>query len=406
MTDRSDPDARRVVSTRRTLAAATLAITVGTLPVWLVGGLAFQMTTELGFSVDGLGLAVAVFFAASAACSVPAGHLVQRWGPRFGMASTSGLSGAALVGLAVADSLTTLVIWVGVAGVANSTCQPSANLSLTTGAAPRRQGLAFGIKQAAIPVATLVAGLAVPLVALTAGWRWAFVAALAGPLTLLLVAFRTTGRGRVDVTQPHHALVTAPLAMVVLALAGGLGAAAANSFGAFVVDSAISAGATAGVAGLALAAGSVAGIGARVFWGWSADRRTGGHLRVVALLMAAGSALLAGLAVASDPAVLVVLVVAVYCLGWGWPGLYSFAIVARNPAAAASASGFLMTGIYAGGVAGPLAFGLTVHRAGYDAAWVGAALTMACAAALVLVGRRLLRQHIGRPAPSSSLAHT
>ena len=38
-----------------------------------------------------------------------------------------------------------------------------------------RQGLSFGVKQAAIPVSTLLAGAAVPTVALTLGWRWAFV---------------------------------------------------------------------------------------------------------------------------------------------------------------------------------------------------------------------------------------
>lgn len=402
-------------STRRTLAAAVLTIVVGTMPVWLVGGLAFQITVELGLSAEGLGLAVAVFFGASAVCSVLAGQLVQRWGSRFGMVSTGMLSALSLAGLAVADSVTSLLVCVGVAGVANSTCQPSANQSLTTGAALRRQGLAFGIKQAAIPVSTLLAGLAVPLIALTVGWRWVFLVALAGPLLLVLVAIVEAGgrgcvdgrgqvNGHVQAARPGRSSVVRPVPMIVLAAAGGLGAAAANSFGAFVVDSTIRSGVSAGVAGSALAAGSVAGIGARILFGWSADRRTGGHLRVVTVLMAGGAVLIGGLAVADDPVLLVVLVVAIYCTGWGWPGLYSFAIVVRNPAAAASASGFLMTGIYTGGVVGPLAFGITVHRTGYGPAWIAAALTLLCAATLVLVGRRMLRQDV--PQPASSLAHT
>ena len=420
MTPRSDAATSRERSTHRTLAAAVLTIVVGTMPVWLVGGLAFQITVELGFSAEGLGLAVAVFFGASALCSVPAGQLVQRWGPRFGMVSTGVLGACSLAGLAVADGLTSLLLCVGVAGVANSTCQPSANQSLTTGAALRRQGLAFGIKQAAIPVSTLVAGLAVPLIALTVGWRWAFLVALAGPLLLVLVAVRgRTGvradgqegghagdqlDGDVQAARPGRSSIVRPVPMIVLAAAGVLGAAAANSFGAFVVDSTISSGVTAGVAGVALAVGSLAGIGARIFWGWSADRRTGGHLRMVAVLMAGGAVLVGGLAVADDPVLLVVLVVAICCTGWSWPGLFSFAIVVRNPGAAASASGFLMTGIYAGGVVGPLAFGVTVDRAGYGPAWIAAGLTLLCAATLVLVGRHVLRQDVRRPA--SSLAHT
>ena len=41
----------------------------------------------------------------------------------------------------------------------------------------RRRGAAFGIKQAAAPLATLLAGLAIPVFALTLGWRAAFLAA-------------------------------------------------------------------------------------------------------------------------------------------------------------------------------------------------------------------------------------
>jgi MFS family permease len=388
----------------RILAVAVLTIVVGSLPVWLVGSLAFQITEDLRFSADSLGLAVATFFGASAVCSVPAGRMVQRWGPGVGMASTALLGGCSLVGLGTSDSLAALLVWIGLAGIANSTCQPSANVTLTRESGLLRQGLAFGIKQAAIPASTLVAGLAVPLVALTVGWRWAFVAATGGPLVLLVIAIRG-GKAPGKVARLRHPRTRAvrPLPMLVLALAGGLGAAAANSFGAFVVASAISSGVSAGAAGSALAVGSLAGIGARVLWGWSADRRDGGHLRVVAFLMVSGAALLAGLAVAREPGVLVVLVVAMYCLGWGWPGLYSFAIVARNPTAAASASGFLMSGIYAGGVAGPLAFGLIVHRHGFDVAWLWAAATLGCAAALVSFGRHLLRLD-ARKFPSPALA--
>ena len=64
-----------------------------------------------------------------------------------------------------------------------------------------RQGLSFGVKQAAIPVSTLLAGAAVPTVALTVGWRWAFVAAAVAALTALaLVPAQAPGAGRAAAT--------------------------------------------------------------------------------------------------------------------------------------------------------------------------------------------------------------
>ena len=73
---------------------------------------------------------------------------------------------------------------------ANALGQLASNAALARHVPAHRQGLSFGVKQAAIPVSTLLAGAAVPTIALTAGWRWAFVAAAGGG------AGRAAGRTR------------------------------------------------------------------------------------------------------------------------------------------------------------------------------------------------------------------
>ena len=50
-----------------------------------------------------------------------------------------------------------------VAGLANAVNQPAINLFMADQVPLDRQGLAFGIKQSAIPGAILVSGLALPL---------------------------------------------------------------------------------------------------------------------------------------------------------------------------------------------------------------------------------------------------
>ena len=82
-----------------------------------------------------------------------------------------------LVMAVVASAWWHVALAVALSGVANALAQVSTNVALASGVPTRRQGVAFGAKQAAIPTASLVAGLALPIVGLVAGWRVAFAAA-------------------------------------------------------------------------------------------------------------------------------------------------------------------------------------------------------------------------------------
>ncbi|MGB3682885.1 MAG: MFS transporter, partial [Rubrobacteraceae bacterium] len=158
----------------RPMLLAVAVATAGVMPAFLTGGLAVQVREELGFGEAALGLAVALFFASSAAASVVLGRLVERVGSHRSMRVAAVGSAASLLGVAVfARSWSLLIGCLVVGGFANAIAHPATHLSLAREIPPHRQGFSFGIKQAAIPTATLLAGLAVPVVALTVGWRWA-----------------------------------------------------------------------------------------------------------------------------------------------------------------------------------------------------------------------------------------
>jgi MFS family permease len=99
---------------------------------------------------------------------------------------------------------------------------------------------------------------------------------------------------------------------------------------------------------------------------------------------------------------LVVGVVLGFGLGWSWPGLMQFAVVRLNPSAPAAASSIVQTGVYAGGLAGPIAFGFVAAHSSFTVAWTMAAAAMVAAALLIVLGRRLLLAH----AQARSLAGT
>ncbi|MGQ0576391.1 MAG: MFS transporter [Pseudonocardia sp.] len=378
------------MSPTRATVAAVSTTTVTVLPVFLTGGLAVQIGAELGFDPAGLGLIVALFFGVSAVAALPAGWLVERFGA--GVTSRVGVLGAGATMLGIAGLAHTYVTFVAIllcSAWCNVLGQLASNLTLARGIPAGRLGLSFGIKQSAIPIATLLAGLSVPAIALTAGWRWAFVAGAALAVLALVVGPRGV-QGRARTTADPGERATAALA--VLGLAAGLAAAAACALGIFLVASAVDGGIDPGTAGLVLTLGSVVGLSVRLLHGWLADRRDGGHIAVVAgsLVLGAG-----GVALLALPGTLPLVAgtVLAYGLGWAWPGLLQFAVVRLNPSAPAAATSIVQVGVYGGGFGGPVGFGLIAAHAGFTTAWLVAAAVMAMAAGLMVLGRRMLLAH-------------
>jgi MFS family permease len=379
------------------VSAAAAATALGVLPVFLLGALVVQVRGDIALSKATLGLSVSAFFAVSALASVPAGRVVERLGAGPGMALGAAASAGALVVGGLAGNPAFLMAGVAIGGLANATGQVAANFALARGVPSRRQGVAFGIKQAAVPAATALAGLAVPAIALTVGWRWAYLAGALIPIGFGVWAARSpslraavaparvatatpTGRGRPDM---------AVRSLAVLAFAGALGTVAANTLAAFLVDATVSAGFDPARAGLLLAVGSMSSVVVRVGMGSFVDAHRFPLLTLVAGMLAVGAGGLAVLSMSTSGAVISVAAVVSYLGIWGWNGVFTLAIVRSNPSAPAAATGITQAGLYLGGVVGPTVFGLLARSAGYPAAW----RVTACSAALgaVRIGLSALR---------------
>ncbi len=382
------------------MAAAAIAagVTVsGSLPAFLTGGLSVQIREDLDFSAALLGLAVAVYFGVSAAGSAYMGRSALRIGLDRSVSFAAGGTAAAMLVAAAAPSYGVLVLAMALAGLANAMAQPSANGVLIRDVPESWRALSFGIKQSAVPTATLLGGLAVPAVALTIGWRWAYVFAAGGALVVAGAAWRR--RVAAEAAGGHaegdgRALEYAPL--LVLAASAALGAAAASTLGTFVTASAVDLGVGEAAAGLLLAMGSALGIAMRLATGWYSDRNPRDPLTLVVALLAGGTAGYALMAAQAVP-LFVPGVALAFALGWSWPAMFHFAVSRRYGVAAAAATGVTQSGVYVGGVVGPIAFGLIAEHFSYGAAWAASGLSCGLAAAGMALGRWMLAQRPARP---------
>jgi MFS family permease len=384
------------------LAATAAAAAVCIVPPFLLGAMAVQVREDLGFSDSGTGLAVGAFFAVASVLSAPLGRWSERVGGGQALRVAALWAAAGQLLLAVgARSFVLLLVLSAFAGGANGLGQPAANLLIARAVPANRQGLGFAVKQAAIPFSTFLAGLAVPSIALTAGWRWAYVAT-AG-LAVLAAAAVPVSRApgaRATAAAGTGAIGRLPFrVMAVLSTGVALAAAAAATLGAFFVSAGVDAGLSEGTAAITLTVGSALGIAVRLGAGVLADRRGGGHLRTVTAMLFVGSFgyLLFAL---GRPGVMLAGVPLAFGAGWAWPGLFNLAVVLANPASPGAATGITQTGTYLGAVLGPLLFGFLAEHLSFGWSWVAAAVFGWAAAAAMWTGRGMLRRARLSPAPS------
>lgn len=378
----------------RTSAAASAALTAAMLPVFLVGALGDHLRRDLGIGETGLGAIVTALFLVAAVAAPVAGRLAERTGPapplRAGVLGAAGL--AAVTAAAVGPWH--LGIPLAAVGVSIALVDTGAARAFADQIADDRLGTAFGIKEASVPTASLLAGLAVPTLAAGVGWRSAFVAAAGiAVATVVVVPRNPPVAGRVSPAGPGddpQRAGPATGAILVFAAGIGLGAGAATAAATFMVPAMLDRGLAATTAGLTLSAASIASIVARLLLGRWADRPGALPGRAIAVMCLVGAGAGALLATPLTGASATAAAMALLGAGWGWTGLAFLAAVRANPAAPGAAAGTVLSGLGAGGALGPLAYGALAGRLGYATAWVAVALAFLAAAIASAAARRRL----------------
>lgn len=374
--------------TVRTTAATATALACALVPVFLFGALSELIRADLGFDEAGVGAGVTVFFVAAGLGAVPAGHVTERVGPRVAMLLGASIAGTASLGIGVlAQSWWHAAPLLALAGSAVGLIDTGGARAFADVVPTRRQGLAFGIKEASVPAASMLAGAAVPLLGLTVGWRATFaLGLLLVPLVWVVLPPQVGTHARATTVTDPQRPSRSTLVLIAIGSAAGTGAATATA--SFLVPAATVAGLSVGVAGTLLAVGSLLSIGVRVVAGHVADRSSPHRdLTVTAAMLAVGA--LGPLLLATDlrTAALAGGLVALGA-GWGWTGLVFLSAVRADPTAPAAAAGIVLAGLSTGGALGPVAFGVIVSQAGYPAAWVTAAVSMAVGASAIQAASR------------------
>ena len=385
------------------LSAMMLVQTMTAMALVAVPVLTPEIAVALGVATATVGLYQSIAFAGAVCLTLLSGSLVLRHGGvRINQASV--LLSALGVGLAVTGAVPIVALGAVIAGMGYGLATPAASHVLARVTPPARRGLVFSIKQSAVPLGGLVAGVLLPPVAERFGW--AATLALASLMALSAAPLIQPLRARLDADRdPAHRVgvgapgrsirlvLTTPALRPLALVAFSFGAMQLSLFAFLVTCLVERAGLDLVTAGLLFSVMQGAGIAGRVAWGWVSDRwiparpllallGAGTVASTLAATAFSGAWPLAGLALAC---------VALGLTAVGWNGVYLAEVARVVPIEkVGAATGGVLMFTFTGIVLGPSSFGAILAMSGsYAAAFVAVdVLVLATVAALVIRPRR------------------
>jgi sugar phosphate permease len=360
------------------LLLVTLAHALGAFSALAVAPLAPFLLDALELSRGQVGLLLPAAYFGGVVMSLPAGWLTDRAGVRATLAGGLGLIGTMVALAARVESIGALLGCLVLGGFGFSVLNPATGRAVIDWFAPRKRGVAMGIKQTGLTLGGVLGALVLPPVAAAHSWRDAL--SLAGAIALscgLLVAlaYRPAASHAAGAPLAPARLREVPFFFqrrgVVLVLVCGLALSMTQSslLGYLALYGRESLRLSSVEAARLLAFAQAGGAVARFGWGIVSDRfhdsrRRPGIVASAALACLSFAAL--ALAPAFPPAAVALLAAAAGMAAFGWVGLY-FTLVAEIGGARYAG---LLTGVavmfsWSGVLVGPPLFGAVLQTTGH-----------------------------------------
>ena len=386
------------------VAASGALLTAGAIPQIISGPLGPYLRIDLGISSSELGLGLSLSAVPGVVFSVWGGRMTDRVGGIVIGRFICVVSGLFVVAMSQAPSIGWFVALLAAAGFLRVISEPSSSRILVDLLVRTPRVLAFGIREASLPLLVLVSTAVLPVFGDWLGWRTVFAASsifAAVGLWLLLGPARprrpsTAPDSSPDSSpRPQGQQATSPggdAATLGLSFYSGAGLLMFNLvvFNTFASLSFVDAGSSPDGAAAVVAASAGGAVLVRVGCAYAVARRGLNARSTLAVMAAVAVVGYLAMSTGNEQWMLAGMPVA-YLAGWGWtPLLYSYITVGREQSAGKMTG--MVTALFASAaIAGPVAAGWAAEQLGWTAVWAAAALLSASAAVLMAyrpAGRR------------------
>lgn len=380
--------------TRSAALASLLFVAMGaaTFTAASLGILATFIIDDLAISRTELGVVLGIVNAGAAILSPIAGRLTDRIGGRRALIALFTTAGATFLLLGAASALIVLIGAALVGALSQAVANPATNKLIAEEFPAGQRGVITGVKQSGVQAGIFLGGVTIPVLAITVGWRTAYVIIAVVPLLLAAVtaaALPTTQR----TADAYHRRDRAPLSHAIWWLAGfgflmGFSGAVTFLLPLFAEETL---GFSPVAGGFAVAVIAFVAIPGRIMWSRFAERSGAfrGSLGAMALLSIAAAALFyASSSLAPWLLWPAVVLIAVGSSSWNSVGMLAVMVEAGIDSTG-RASGVVLFGFLTGlGIAPPIFGALVDHTGSYDLMWLLSGVTAAAAAVLIAAWRR------------------
>ncbi|KJS01632.1 MAG: hypothetical protein VR68_04520 [Peptococcaceae bacterium BRH_c4a] len=355
---------------------------------------------ELGLSRAELGMFISMLYLGSIFTGYMAGWLSDRWSIHKTLVIGLMLEATLIGGVWKVSLFPAMLALVFLAGFGYGAVNPVTSKGVMIWFPPHRRAGAMAIKQTGFTAGSMMASVALPVLAESTGWRWSVLASSVLVLIFGVACYfaypAAYEGGRVVASAAAVKRQTSENAwtgvVVVWSLIGlffaALQGAGTAYMAVFMVERFSYSAVAAGVF-LAVAQGS--GALGRLLWGWASDRWFKDNRKtefVIIGFLAAAMSVLWGLLPQNTPHFFIGVLAGVFGFtAIGYNAIF-FTLVgeAAGPEKAGQATGLSITIGYLGIIAGPPVFGMIADKTGdYSMSWMvyGAALALANCFALI-----------------------
>lgn len=362
---------------------------MSTLAFFALAVAASELQAEFGISKFQLGLIGAVNTGIGAVLAPAAGRISDRIGGRNSVAGVLIFSGFSAFLLAIAPNYPLLLAASAVGGIAQGWGNPATNKAIGVAVEEAKRGVVTGIKQSGVQAAVVVAGVAVPLMSASFGWRSAMWLTAGLSFALLLTIQLVPPKADPGPQDASQAGATSPLPMWVtqVAIFGFLLGTVGGGFGRFLplfAEEAV--GFSVERAGQVFALQGLVAVPARLTAGIALDRGASPQkMMMIMAALGAGALLVVTAASSGRPSLLWIgTTLAGLTIGtWNTAANVSMIALKEN---AGRATGRLMLGFLFGLTVGGPAVGWSIDQFGYTPAWLASGVL--CLVASAVIGQR------------------
>ncbi len=385
---------------RRTAFSSILfiAMAVATFTPASLGILATFIIDDLSISRAELGIVLGLVNVAAAVLSPVAGRVTDRIGGKKALIVLFVTAGATFLIFGTAVAYGMLFVGAIAGAIAQATANPATNKLIAEDVPAGKRGVITGVKQSGVQAGIFLGGLTVPTLAITLGWRGAYLIVAVVPLVFAAFAAWLIPAAP-KATAEHRTRSRDPLPRAIWWLAGFgflMGISGAVTFLVPLFAEEVL-GLSPVVGGVAAAVIAFVAVPGRILWSRYAERSGAfrGSLGTMAVLSVCAAVLfyLSGTAAAwlLWPAAVLI---AVGSSSWNSVGMVAV-MVEAGVAATGRASGIVLFGFLTGlGIAPPIFGAIIDHTGSYDVMWLLSALAAAGSAVVIVAWHRSVRESV------------